>query len=73
MMTSIIKRQREPHADFNRFVLGMFLLYATRPRDAEPDETGAYFIGECSNVPQKNWTRPLGPYSPAQRIGDGTP
>jgi len=70
-MNSIIKRPKP--FDFERYVLGMFLLYATRPSKQSSEPDGSYFIGECSHVPQKNWARPLGPYSPAQRIGDGTP
>ena len=47
---TVIKGQRKLHSDFDRFVLGMFLLYATRPRDPEPDETGSYFIGDVGNA-----------------------
>jgi hypothetical protein len=49
-MNPIIKRQRKPHSDFDRFMLGMFLLYATRPRKAEPDESGSYFIGDVGTA-----------------------
>jgi hypothetical protein len=38
-------------------VLPYWLLWASRPRDAEPDETGAYFIGGVENAPEKNWER----------------
>ena len=48
--------------DFDRFVLGMFLLYATRPRkqDSEPD--GSFFIGEVGDARLEN-----------QRLSRGTP
>ena len=34
-------------------VLAMFLLWASRPRSAEPDETGAYFIGDVGEAPEQ--------------------
>ena len=45
-MNSIIKRQPELHSNFDAFVWAMYLLYPSRPNSAEPDETGAYFIGD---------------------------
>ena len=45
-MNSIIRRQSEPYSDFDAFVWAMFLLWVSRPGNAEPDETGAYFIGD---------------------------
>jgi hypothetical protein len=58
--------EKLPKFNPDQHVLAMFLLYASRPRDGEPDETGRYFIGECGDVPEKNWARPIGPYSSAQ-------
>jgi len=60
------KKSVQPKFDPDQHVLAMFLLYATRPGNAEPDETGAYFIGTVENAPQKSWARPIGPYSLAQ-------
>jgi hypothetical protein len=31
--------------DVDAHILAMWLLYGSRPRNAEPDETGAYYIG----------------------------
>jgi len=47
---AIIKRQPDPHSDFERFVFAMFLLYVTRPgkQDSEPD--GSFFIGEVGEA-----------------------
>jgi hypothetical protein len=57
----------EPKFEFDpdRYILAMWLIYRSRPSTAEPDETGAYYVGDCGNVPEKNWTR-LTPYSPAE-------
>jgi len=64
-MNSIIKQQSEPRSNLDAFVWALFLLYASRPSDAEPDETGRYFIGDCGDVPERTWTREQ-TYSPAQ-------
>ena len=63
-----LEKKFQPEFDPDQHVFAMFLLYATRPSNAEPDETGAYFIGDCGNMPEKNWARLIGPYSPAQRV-----
>jgi hypothetical protein len=63
-LEKISKSKFEP----DKHVLAMFLLWASRPSNAEPDETGRYFIGDCGTVPEKNWERPIGPYSAAQRF-----
>jgi hypothetical protein len=52
--------------DVDQHILAMWLLYGSRPRNAEPDETGAFYIGDCgSDLPNKNWQR-LTPYSLAK-------
>jgi len=63
-----LEKKSQPRFDPDQHVLAMYLLYATRPGNAEPDETGRYFIGTVENAPEKTWTRPIGPYSPAQRV-----
>ena len=55
----------QPKFDPEKHVLAMFLLYATRPGNAEPDETGAYFIGECGDVSERTFER-RSPYSIAE-------
>jgi len=52
--------------NFDQFVWAMWILYLARPSSAEPDDTGAYFIGACGRVPEKTWFRDT-PYSLAQR------
>ncbi len=64
-MNSIIKQQSEPRSNLDAFVWALFLLYASRPSDAEPDETGRYFIGDCGNVLERTFKRWC-PYSPAE-------
>jgi len=62
-MDSIIKRPQARNPD--TFLVAMFLLWASRPSNAEPDETGAYFIGECGDVPERTFER-WSPYSIAE-------
>ena len=62
-----IEKKFQPKFNPNQHVLAMYLLYATRPGNAEPDETGRYFIGEVSEAPEeKSWSR-MTPYSVAER------
>jgi hypothetical protein len=63
-MNSIIKHSK---VDIDGHILAMLLLWASRPSNAEPDENGRYFIGAVENAPEKNWARPIGPYSVAER------
>ncbi len=46
-MTAIIKPQKLLD---DQHILAMWLLYGSRPRNPEPDETGAYFIGEVGEA-----------------------
>jgi hypothetical protein len=55
--------------DIDQHILAIFLLWASRPRDAEPDETGRYFIGECGEVPERTFER-WSPYSIAERLDE---
>ena len=48
-MNSIIKRQQE-HSNFDAFVWAMFLLWASRPRNVEPEPDGSYFIGDVGEA-----------------------
>ena len=59
------RRSKTPQELHDEKVFAYWLLWASRPRDAEPDETGAYFIGGVENAPEKNWER-LTPYSIAR-------
>ncbi len=59
-------RRLTPEELHERMILAYFLLWSSRPRDAKPDETGAYFIGEVSGAPEKSWSR-MTPYSVAER------
>lgn len=63
MMNNLEKKFTQPK--FDHHVLAMFLLWASRPRSAEPDETGRYFIGECGDVPEQTFER-WSPYSVAE-------
>ena len=47
------------------YIAAMFLLWASRPRNPEPDETGAFYIGDVGEAPEKNWER-LNPYAVAR-------
>jgi len=60
----LVKIQRRAQPDYEAFVWGMYLLWASRPskRTSEPD--GSYFIGEVGEAPKKNWER-LNPYAVA--------
>ncbi len=48
MASAIVKRLAQP--DFDAFVLGMYVLWASRPseRNSEPD--GSYFIGDVGSA-----------------------
>jgi len=45
-----LKEKKKTQPDFETHILAMFLLYASRPRKAEPDESGSYFIGDVGNA-----------------------
>ncbi len=62
-----LKEKSQPKFDPEQRMLAMFRLYATRSQQPEPDETGAYFIGDVGDAPEKTWARPIGPYSVAER------
>ncbi len=62
---SLEKKSVHPKFEPDRHVLAMFLLYASRPRDAEPDETGRYFIGDVGDAPDRTFER-WSPYSVAE-------
>ena len=53
--------------EFDTFVIAMFFLWASRPKDPNPQPDGSFFIGEVNDVPPKTWER-LTPYSPAVKI-----
>jgi hypothetical protein len=53
--------------EFDMFVMAMFFLWASRPRDPNPQPDGSYFIGEVGDAREKTWER-LTPYSPAVKI-----
>ena len=59
------KKSEHPKFEPDRHVLARFLLYASRPRDAEPDETGRYFIGDVGDAPDRTFER-WSPYSVAE-------
>jgi hypothetical protein len=61
-MNSIIKPKR---IDVDAQILAMYLLYATRPGNAEPDDTGRYFIGDVEDAPERTFQR-WSPYSLAE-------
>jgi len=64
MSTAIVKYERKPEPD--GFIVAMFLLWASRPGKRDSETDGSYFIGEVGEVPEKNWARPIGPYSIAR-------
>ena len=35
---------------YEAYVAGMWLLFCSRPRNPEPDEAGAYFIGDVGET-----------------------
>jgi hypothetical protein len=53
--------------EFDIHVVVMFLVWASRPKNPDPQLDGRYFIGEVGDAPEKNWERPT-PYSPAIKI-----
>ena len=59
----------QPKANFDSFVLAMFLLWARAPRKAEPEIDGSYSLGEIGEDAPKTWER-LTPYSLTQRRRD---
>jgi hypothetical protein len=63
---SIVKwRLAKPGIDVDSLLLAYWLMWASRPRDPNPDETGAYFIGDCGDVPERTFQRWC-PYSVAE-------
>ena len=60
-----LEKKSQPEFDPEQHVLAMFILYATRPGNAEPDETGRYFIGDCGEVSEHTFQR-WSPYSVAE-------
>jgi hypothetical protein len=64
-MKTIIKRQREPHFDFDAFVWAMWITFCSTPQKPGSDENGFYDLAEIGTVPDKNWSK-ASPYSPAQ-------
>jgi hypothetical protein len=61
----IRKGQRPAQPDFDAFVWGMYLLWASRPSKQTIEPDGFYFIGDIEEAPTKNWTKAT-PYSLAQ-------
>jgi hypothetical protein len=55
----------QPKADFDSFVLAMFLLWAKAPRTPDPDADGFYSLGDVGEAPEKTWTKAT-PYSLAR-------
>lgn len=55
----------QPKADFDSFVLAMFLLWAKAPRTPDPDLDGMYDLSEIGSAPDKTWTKAT-PYSLAR-------
>jgi len=62
-----LKEKMKTQSDFEAHILAMFILYASRPRKREPDETGAYFIGNVGEALERNFQRWC-PYSPAEPL-----
>lgn len=52
-------------ADFDTFLMAMFLMYARAPRTPTPDVDGSYSLGEIGQTAPKKWAR-LTPYSIAR-------
>jgi len=71
-MEAIIKREPQWNARDarERFIFGMFLLYATRPSKASPELDGSHYIGEVGSAPEKDWTKAT-PYSLARKLKHG--
>jgi len=66
-VNAMVKRPaRSTLPDFDGYVLAMFLLWASRPREVNPDETGAYFIGDVGEAPEQPTFERWCPYSLAQ-------
>jgi hypothetical protein len=65
-MSTSIERETKARADTDAFVLAMFLLWASRPCDPEPDNTGAYFIGDVGSAPEQPTFERWSPYSLAE-------
>jgi hypothetical protein len=38
--------------EFDMFVIAMFFLWASRPKDPNPQPGGSYFIGEVGDAPK---------------------
>jgi len=45
-----IPQHRRPKEDHERFLLAMWLIFATRPGKAEPEEDGSFFVGEINDA-----------------------
>lgn len=58
-------------ADFDSFLLAMFLMFARAPKKATPDVDGSYSLGEIGTAPEKAWSR-LTPYSIARRVAESS-
>ena len=55
-----------PPPSVDALILAYWLMFCRAPRKAQPDETGAYSLGEIGADVEKNWSR-LTPYSIARR------
>ena len=63
----IVKYQPStPPPSVDGLLLAYFLMFARAPRNPEPDDTGAYSLGEIGSDVEKQWSR-LTPYSIARR------
>jgi hypothetical protein len=50
MTTALAIIPKEPIDDLERFIMGMALLYATRPAKSAPEPDGSWFIGETGST-----------------------
>lgn len=60
-MTAIVRRERG-YDWREQYMFAMYLLWATRPKQAAPDDSGAYYIGDCGECREGLLDRPT-PYS----------
>ena len=61
-MTTAIMKYERVQDERERFIFGMFLLYATRPAKPSAEDDGSHYIGDVGTAPEKNWTKAT-PYS----------
>jgi hypothetical protein len=64
--TNAIVKPRKPF-DVDQYILAMWLLYGSRPRNPEPESDGSYFIGDVreARLQEQRLLRDT-PYSPCR-------